>query len=267
MCTLGTTSPTIEQSAVTEASGLAQSAIHPGAYYVMNDSGDSARFFAMNADGGDLGEYVLEGVVNNDFEDMTMGPCATGICLFVGDTGDNDRIRPFATIHRLSEPATLTPGVHTVTPTPFHLEYPDGPQNVESLIIHPLTEQRLVLTREPTGTASKLFTFMGDMAGNIEQAVEVGSLLPPQGDTTITSADVHPSGYGVLVRTFSQVWFFPASGPTERLEETLSGTPCPVPTPVEAQGEAISWRQDGTGYTTVSEGPNQNLHHVECSSR
>ena len=73
----------VANALVTELSGIAASRAHPGVFYAHNDSGDSARFFAFDASGNTIGEFVLQGITAVDWEDMALGPCPAGSCLFL----------------------------------------------------------------------------------------------------------------------------------------------------------------------------------------
>ena len=59
----------VETDAITELSGLAASRTRDGVFYTHNDSGDGARFFAIDRTGALLATYTLEGVDANDIED------------------------------------------------------------------------------------------------------------------------------------------------------------------------------------------------------
>jgi hypothetical protein len=70
----------------------------------------------------------------------------------------------------------------------------------------------------------------------------------------------------VLLRTYTNLFFYPASGPEEPLAETLRRAPCSLPVATEPQGEGVSWTAAGDGYLTVSEGPSPPLHLATCAA-
>jgi hypothetical protein len=96
-------------SVLTELSGLAASRAHPGLFYTHNDSGDSARFFAITQQATVAAEIHLSGATATDWEDISVGPCPAGSCVYVGDTGDNKADRTQYVIHRVTEPAARPP--------------------------------------------------------------------------------------------------------------------------------------------------------------
>src|SRR5262245_4887371 len=58
---VASTPGTITAGAITELSGIAASRLTPGVWWVNNDSGDTARVFAIADDGRELGEFALTG--------------------------------------------------------------------------------------------------------------------------------------------------------------------------------------------------------------
>jgi hypothetical protein len=251
----------VAQGALDEASGMAASAVHPGVYYIHNDSGDVPRFFAVNGDGASEGVFSLS-ATHEDYEDMAVGPCPEGSCVFIADIGDNDEVRASYTLYRAPEPAALASGPVATTPFPF--VYEDGPHNAETLLVHPITGEIVIVTKTKSGPSTIFRAPDGWAPGQMATLIEVGEIAPPSGSPRITGGSVHPAGLGVLLRTYTDIYYYPASAPDAPLGETLSHTPCALPVADEPQGEAVSWTRAGDGYLTISEGPAPSLHHVSC---
>src|SRR5690242_21941395 len=89
-----------------EASGIARGIASPGILYVHNDSGDSARVFALDARTGLARAVIyLPGAVNHDWEDIAVAPDAHGTpSLWIADTGDNNTNRAEVQLYRIDEP-------------------------------------------------------------------------------------------------------------------------------------------------------------------
>src|SRR4051812_10093372 len=83
---------TISDHRIDEASGIARGHRSPGVYYVQNDSGDSARFFAVDARNGRVrAVFRIPGATNHDWEDIAVAPDTHGVwSVWLGDIGDND---------------------------------------------------------------------------------------------------------------------------------------------------------------------------------
>src|SRR5262249_3978534 len=118
----------VSEPALRELSGLAASRVHAGVYYAHNDSGDRARVVALDARGSALGEFRLAGATATDWEDIAVGPCPRGSCVYLADTGDNDANRPEIALYRVEEPPA--PRAHAapvdVAFERFAFRYPDG---------------------------------------------------------------------------------------------------------------------------------------------
>jgi hypothetical protein len=129
-----------------EASGLVVSRQFPNRIYHHNDSGDAAVFYVTDLKGANTVRvpYATSGVL--DVEDIAIGPCESGQCIFLGDIGDNYRERQTVEIWMVPETLDFSnamSGAKKIT-----LRYPDGPHNAESLAVHPITGDVYILTKE-----------------------------------------------------------------------------------------------------------------------
>ncbi|MFO0757480.1 MAG: hypothetical protein U0359_13365 [Byssovorax sp.] len=254
---------------VRETSGIAASALHPGVFYVHNDSGDTARFFAIDAQGRDQGTFELTGATAVDWEDVARGPCAAapagGSCLYFSDTGDNDHDRSSYVIYRVPEPTSLGAGKHAVTAEALPFTYPDGGHNAEALLIHPKTGVITLVTKvKKKGTrAASIYELPLPLTpGRPAVAVKKGEIEPPTEDKRLTGGAVHPEARGVLLRNHSQVLHFPMR-PEQSVAEALLAAPCVFP-PDAVKGEAITWLPSGDGFVTMSEGAGAALEETRC---
>ena len=264
LCVLGEGSP-IANPAIDEASGIVASAEHAGIYFLHNDSGDSARFFAIDDGGADRGEFAIEGGTHSDYEDMARGPCSAGSCLYIGDIGDNDEAISIHTLYRVAEPTTIGPGTHTTLPNQLKFQYPDAAHNAQTLLVHPITGEIAVVQTVQTGPSAIYGAGGAWQSGQVITLAKLGEITPPEGSQEIGGGDVHPAGHGILIRTFTHVYYYRSAGPREPLATTLSGTPCVLPVAAEPKGEAVAWTAAGDGYVTVSEGTAAPINHVVCS--
>lgn len=254
----------IQSSQVTEASGIAASSLHSKVFYVHNDSGDSARFFATDEKGADLGTYRVTNALANDWEDLARGPCANGAdgCLYLGDIGDNNEERTSLTIYRVAEPATLSAGLHDITAESFSFTYPDGKFDSEALFVDQGTGTVYVMTKDVNVT--RVYSLAAPLSAAVTMTAKyVGNVEIPDLVPLVTGADMSPNGQSVLVRTYSSVWRFDRQS-GEELRDMFARPPCSAPFPTELQGEAIAFTTDGKGYRSVGEGSSPALHAVTC---
>lgn len=245
---------TVSEPALTEASGLVASGQHPGVFWTHNDSGDTARIYAIDAGGGAAGSLTLSGAIPQDWEDIARD----GDTLFVGDIGDNTRSRDEIAVWRVQEPSVLEDDA-SAGATRMTLRYPDGPHDAEALVHH--DGALWILTKDADGAA--LYRADDPLAASQTLVLADVLVLPDEAGAgaEVTAADTSLDGRSLLVRTEGAVLVYDLS---EGLPDALAGTPCLAPAPDAADGESIA-ATEGGGYAALSEGANPTLWLAEAS--
>jgi hypothetical protein len=254
---------------VVELSGLVASRAQP-VLYAHNDSGDAARFFALSpADGALLQEFTVTGATNVDWEDLAVGPCPSGTCLYLGDIGDNRKVRTNYAVYRVPEPLVQAGAGATSVPSErIPYEYPNAEKhNAEALIAEPTTGRLYVITKEDVGQPSLVFRFPSTLTADTPVTLErVAALpVPTSTDPQLTGADVSPCGDAVLVRLYNRLLLFPVPEGGS-FEDAFSAAFTQVPVAQEPQGEAVAFSADGRSYFTASEALGQDppLNQSTC---
>ncbi len=253
---VGTTPP-----ALPELSGLAASRRHPEVFWAHNDSNSALELFAIRASGEVLARFTLTGPTAPDVEDVAVGPCGDGSCVFLADIGDNLRERQSVQLIRIPEPEELTDGTLPVEAFPFR--YPEGPRDAEALIVD---AQGVPWVITKLGSSlGEVYRLEGLQSGTTLVAAKVGELhAPHHRDRATTAADLHPEGERLLLRTYGRVWELRRAGST-RIEDLLAVEPTEVPAGSQIQGEAIAFTAEGDGYLLGSEGAGAALLRVTCA--
>jgi hypothetical protein len=249
----------VTSNRLTEISGLAASRSRDGVVWAHNDSGDRARVYALAPDGELLQTVTLRDVDAVDWEDMAAGPGpdAASSYLYVGDIGDNDRIRPEISVHRFVEPEA---GVDRVDVDTLRLRYPDGPHDAETLLLDAERAELVILTKS-LGGRSLVFRAPADAPDG-----EV-IILTPAGSVTLgllrfaTAGDVGFSGDRIAIRTLTDVFMW-VRPPGSSVVDALAGEACSAPAAAERQGESIAFLADDA-YVTISEGQQVPVHRAE----
>lgn len=250
---------------LTEISGLVFSRANPGVAWTHNDSGDTARLFAMDEQGRHLGIYRLKGAKAVDWEDMAAGPGPDSGAqyLYVGDIGDNPKTRAGVVVYRVKEPKVSAskspPTVDLGGVATLRLRYPDGSHDAETLLVDPISGDLYIVVKDLGGISG----VYRSAAPHDEQAartlVKVHTLTFGKGPlkdakfTMTTAGDVSADGKVVLVRTYLDVFLW-RRAPGTTLHQALGGAPCAMPLASETQGEAIALHPKTGAYYTVSEG-------------
>lgn len=227
-----------------EASGLAVSRTQPGVLWAHNDSGQPV-IFAVSTDGSLRSRVSVMGAKIDDWEDVAVGSCPQGSCLYIGDIGDNKGDRPHITIYRVPEPKS---GETTTQPAEvFSASYPDGAKDAEALFIGP--NNRLYIVTKGEGSPITVYRFPERLTSGATAKLERVATLAERGakrDFRITDADITWDGKWVGLRTIEAAVFYRAS-------DLMGGSPAPplefdLAPLGEAQGEGIAFAQDGTVY-------------------
>jgi hypothetical protein len=245
-----------------ETSGLVASRKNAGVIYAHNDSGDTPppRIFALSSKGAVLGQINVGGATFVDWEDIALGPCASGTCIFIGDVGDNGMARTNDAVYEIPEP-TLDGKpftTQTIASKKYPFTYPDGKWNCEALLVHPTTGEVFVVTKN-AAIDGGVYKFPKLEAGVPVVLEKVGSASGTKG-ALVTGGDVSPCGDRVMLRTYDSLLEY--SGKT--VAAALATTPVKVPVAKEGQGEAVAYRFDGSGYFTASEGASAPLYATSC---
>jgi len=261
-CEPAETAGNIAFAAIDEVSGVAASRLHDDVFYVHDDSGESARFFAIARDGAGRGTFTVTGAAAVDWEDMAPSPCADGSsgCLILADVGDNAEERADVALYRVAEPTEVGSGVTaTLAAEPLPFSYPDGPHDVEAVAVHPTTGVVTLLTKAATTAIFELRPPL--RAGMV--AVRVGERSLPSFVPLATGADIDEAGTRLAVRTYADVLLFPiAAG--ETAAAALQEPGCKAPIAAEMQGEAVAWLTRGVGFVTIPEGEAAAVHITSC---
>ncbi|MFC0036989.1 hypothetical protein [Actinomadura rayongensis] len=235
---------------ITEASGLAVSARHPGVLYTHNDSGGQPVIYALGPDGRTRATLRLAGATARDWEAMATGRDERGRpCVFVADIGDNlGGAWPYVTVYRIPEPAELRS--QTVRATAFRFKYEDGPRNAETMMIDPRTNRLYI--------ASKLFGASLYAAPPKLRTRGFNTLRKVGGAPAIaTDGAFAPDGRSFVIRTYFGARLYTMK-PDGKPGKSLGS----LALPAQKQGESITYTRDGTAVLVGSEGSDQPVYRV-----
>ena len=248
-----------------EASGLTSSRWSGDRIWAHNDSGDSARLFALDRAGKLLATLTLDGAKAKDWEDIARGPCAPGeaarSCLYVADMGDNKEKRDDVRFYRFAEPERLTAEMTVTAFETMELRYPVGPLNAEAMWVD---EQARVVILSKEENQTRIFVAPFAAGGPVtatlvgERKLEGGNLFMAE---LVTAADYDASRRRVAFRTYRNAyeWRLPPGAGAEQLAGL---EPVALPLALEPQGEAIAYLPGGL--VTTSETAGSPLFYYDC---
>ena len=253
-----------------EASGVAASRSTPGMLWSHNDSGEPV-LVALGTDGQMRGRVRVSGATVGDWEDIEVGPCPQGSCIYIGDIGDNNARRRDVVIYRVSEPDAAA-GASAAAES-MRLTYPDGPRDAEALIVLPNGNVFIVTKgeRAPVALYRLPAAFRNGESAKLER---VSTLLEANGNGSVersnrvTGASASPDGRWIVLRTLHALAFysaetFTAGNTRELLCYDVSGIR-------ERQGEGVAFGSNGTVWLASEGGGNNRpgtIAKLECTLR
>ena len=235
----GTQVCAFQDPAITEASGLVRTG---GLFVTMNDSGDSARVFAV-----DPRTCATVGVTrwNADaVDDESLAPAGPGY-VWVGDTGDNLSTRSSITVARVP----VGRGDRTVPGEVHELVYPDGAHDAETLLRNPVTGQLFVVSKEFIG---RIYAAPLHLHSGVNRLTAGRTVLG-----IATDGAFFPDGRHLVLRNYGQavIYTWPQLDEVARID-----------LPRQRQGEGIAVAPDGRIYLS-SEGEHAPVLELHLSAQ
>jgi len=243
----GPTGPTdrscdVSSAVVPESSGVVVSDLEPATVLTHDDSGDSARVFAVSlASCRVTATYALPVPMPTDAEDIALAP---GHRLWLADIGDNRGDRASVRLIGVAEPAGGRPVGAAEIRT---LHYPDGPHDAETLLASQVTGRLWIVTKVLTGVSGVYAVPPTGMMTRVATVhVGLGGL--------VTGGDVRPDGRAVVLRTYDDAIVYAVPPGSTELGLALASAPVQrFALPPSPQGEGVAYARDGRSLVLTSE--------------
>lgn len=253
----------LDNQLLVEASGIAVSRTAPQLYH--HNDGREPLFYVTAPDGSEPRAVRVAGFEPLDLEDMALGPCGDGRCLYLADIGDNAERRQGVQIAVIAELERF--GAEVTPLRVIRARYPSGAHDAEAIAIHP-SGDLLLVTKARMGAEAPALLFRlraASLAADGEQTFEaLGEIPVPQLTSLgsarrriVTAMDIAPDGGRFMLLTYVAA-IEVARDPTQPLpgrDEWLEGrTHRAVPIEELIQAEAIAYDRDGRSilYSTES---------------
>jgi hypothetical protein len=270
----------ITAPSIDEASGLAVSRLNDKILWVHNDSGDSARIFAIDTQGHQLATVNISGVKNIDWEDIASFVYQGEAYLLIADVGDNQAKRSQYQLHLIKEPdLSQLNGQKTLSVKPswsMTFTYPDGAHDCESVAVDVAKQKILLLSKRDKLPILYELPLIAPSAQGAsknasvqminKQAKRLGEIAPlPTAMLDYvsiytwagfagkpTAMDISADGLSAVVLTYTHAFYFTQSQPGDWLT-LFSTAPQEIALPAIKQAEAVSFSQEGSSIFITSE--------------
>ncbi len=264
---------TIEDADVRESSGIVASRKNEGIFWTHNDSGDNAFLYAFDRAGKKRGTFRVTGANNVDWEDIAIySDRKTGKSyLFIGDIGDNKQTRNEIVIYRVAEPEIRPEDANTTKKKPratekaeaIRLKYPDEKRDAETLLLHPVTGDLYILSKNMIGDADVYKLAAPFSAGKTRTLQHVGKYgVPSLTRGFLTGGDISPDGKRVVLSDYFAAYEIVLPTKAKHFDEIWKEKARAVSLGEREQGEAVSYSADGNAILATSEKKNSPLIEV-----
>lgn len=255
----------LEDRTINESSGIVASRRNPDLFWTHNDSGDGPFIYAFDRKGKNRGRWRVANAQAIDWEDIAagLGPQSGISYIYIGDIGDNYSRREYVTVYRVVEPTITAQDnsspanrLHTTDAAEaFHLKYPDGKHDAETLMVHPVTGDLYIVTKT-FNSESGIYKLKAPLtSASVNTLVRIGKIgTPSLVGGLMTGGDISPDGRRVVLcdyfnayemvlpdnaaNDFDQIWKQPLA--------TIKLGP-------RQQGEGVCYRLDGKAILATSE--------------
>jgi hypothetical protein len=245
-----------------EISGIIASRTYLNLFWVHNDSGDEARFYAMDIGGNHRGTFILPDRKNVDYEDIAIGFGPNGRdYLYIGDIGDNRAKRDTIQVLRVLEPAPLekNKAVAISGSVSFSFRFEDGSRDAEAMFIDPCTGDLYIISKRED--RSRVYVAQAPFSTEKVNLLEFKIELPWG---WVTAADLSPNHDYIIAKSYRQaaMWPVPQDGP---LWKAFESPECPIELHDEPQGEAITFDFAGRCIVHISEYTDEWVFHYDIN--
>ena len=252
---------------LSEVSGIAVSRINKDILWVINDSGNSASVYALNPKGDVIGTLNIEGVSNNDWEDIASFEYEGKPYIIIADTGDNFAIRSKCFLHIIEEPDIgKTRGTFSLSVKPswsITYTYEDGPRDCESVAVDTATGKILLLTKRDVPPVLYELPLTEDRNAVAKKLAEIKP-LPQRSDDIMdfmsnsgqpTGMDISADGLSAVVLTYGDAFYY-RKKPSKKWSDVFKSSPKEIVVPHMRQAESICFSKDGSSmYLTTEQLP------------
>jgi len=255
---------TIQNSELTESSGLVASRQSMGLYWTHNDSGDGPFIYCLDGKGRPCGTWRVTNAAAVDWEDIATGPgpIAGKSYLYVGDIGDNNHKRSEVVVYRVAEPVvpknstnSKRKGANATEPAEaFRLSYPDGKHDAECLLVHPVTGDVYIVVKVPFENPGVYEAKAPLKSNEITTMTRIAELkIPSIFRGVITGGSISPDGKRIALCDYFQGYELVLPETSQSFSEIWSQRIVGFDLGKRKQGESITYRADGQALLATSE--------------
>lgn len=270
---------TLEEREIEESSGIVASRKNADLFWTHNDSGDGPYLYAFDRSGRRRGVWRVAGARSRDWEDIAAGPGSEvgQTYLYIGDIGDNGLEREQVTLYRVAEPTVSADDAVSSKNNPrltekaeaINLKYPDGSHNAEALLVHPISGDIYIVTKEPQTAASVYKLAPPFSTPGVNTLTRVGQVeVPALMRGYITGGDISPDGRRVVLCDYFGAYELSLEAGLSSAFDSIWKQPAlAFDVGEREQGEGIGYSFDGESVLVTSEKRHSPLTEIKRVSQ
>ncbi len=252
----------IKSKEIEESSGLVNSRCNAEILWTHNDSGNKNHIYALDKTGKNLGTWKVAGAKNADWEDIATFQNKQGECfLYIGDIGNNVRVRNVFSIYKIKEPKVSDADKTSSDKNPLITEkaeaisftYPDIRHDSEALLVHPETQNIYILTKRFSGASGvyKLSDYKTNKTTQLNKIADFS--LPALPNGLVTGGEISPDGKRIILCDYFNAYEIETDSDEKNFDEIWKDEPSIIELGERQQGEAICYSADATSIFATSE--------------
>ncbi len=237
----------ISPGLIDEVSGITDSKLNIGALWIEEDGGNPAQLQLLQYNGNLLKKIQIKNAINRDWEDLAMGvgPMNNTSYLYIADIGDNNNQYNSYNIYRFPEPASTVDTVFAWDKISF--SYPDGAHDAEAILVDNITKDIYLITKRDAAAKVYKLAYPQNLTN-----ITISEMVATLSFTGVVSAALSNDGKEIIIKTYQGLYYWQrAQGQT--IESALQKQPLSLGYQLEPQGEAVCFKNDGSGFFTLSE--------------
>jgi hypothetical protein len=247
---------------LTENSGMDFSRRHANLIWSLNDAHHAPRIFAFQSNGVGMGEFLVQGAENSDWEDISVSSCYYNPaidCIYAADIGNNKRKRETFSIYVIEEPQAFLGQM--LKPTQI-FTFKAKNKNFESLVYNEKTKEFYLFSKvkrtnpDPTPSMYKISPGQSEMTKVVDLNFNQMPGLTAE-DAMITSADLDTATDTLFIGTYGKAYEIALSNVANFVRDAHI-----INMPAMKQAESISYYNKAI--FTSSEGVKQPIFQIKC---
>lgn len=254
---------------INESSGLAASLRFPGHYWTHNDNGKVGGLFLVDKSGKLKAHVQIADAPFRDWEAIDVCRIDGQSYLTLADVGDNALQYETCRLHVFREPeldlseVSDEPVRHKVEQkATIEFSYPDGPQDCEAMAVDDDSRTIVLVSKRRTATERLMLHTVPWRLESTSKPTVATRLETDINHSMVTGMDISPDGRLAVLRSYTSMWIYQRDA-DQGWQQAFATPPAGTLLPLQRQGEAVCFSEDGNSVLLSSEGVGSAIWQID----